>query len=132
MMRRSSRPIVYDASAVLAIVLHESGHQVLLGIEGVVLVSAVNLTEVRSRLLDGGFSAKAIDDALAGIGMSIVAFDVEQARLAAELRPATRALGLSLGDRACLALGVLKDTVVYTADRVWTRLHLPVEVRVIR
>ncbi|MBI5131184.1 MAG: type II toxin-antitoxin system VapC family toxin [Rhodopseudomonas palustris] len=131
-MQQSSNLVVYDASAVLAVLLKESGHQALQDVDVLVLLSAVNLAEVRSRLWDKGLSGGALDEMLARIEMSIVAFDAEQARLAAELRPATRAFGLSLGDRACLALGVLKNAAVYTADRVWAELKLPIEVRVIR
>jgi PIN domain nuclease of toxin-antitoxin system len=131
-MPQSSKPIVFDASAVLAVALHEPGYQELLDLESVALVSAVNLAEVRSRLWDKGSSVKAIDDVLAGVSMSIIAFDAEQARVSAELRPVTRALGLSLGDRACIALGLVRDAVVYTADRIWAKLQLPIEIRVIR
>ncbi|ABD88388.1 type II toxin-antitoxin system VapC family toxin [Rhodopseudomonas palustris] len=131
-MPQSSKVVVFDASAVLAVALHEPGHQALLGLESPVLVSAVNLSEVRSRLWDKGNSATAIDEVLAGIEMAIVAFDAEQARVSAELQPLTRALGLSLGDRACLALAMQTGAVAYTADRAWARVDLPVEVRVIR
>ncbi|MBB5045850.1 PIN domain nuclease of toxin-antitoxin system [Rhodopseudomonas rhenobacensis] len=121
-----------DASAVLAVALQEPGYRALRGLESVGLVSAVNLAEVRTRLWDKAGSASAIDGMLAGIEMSIVAFDEKQARLSAELRPATRALGLSLGDRACLALAMQTGAVAYTADRAWAKIDLPIEVRVIR
>ncbi|HEY0330597.1 MAG TPA: type II toxin-antitoxin system VapC family toxin [Rhodopseudomonas sp.] len=121
-----------DASAVLAVALHEPGHQALRGLETVGLVSAVNLAEVRSRLWDKAGSSAAVDELLTGIKMSVVAFDETQARLSAELRPVTRALGLSLGDRACLALAVQSGAVAYTADRAWAKIDLPIEVRVIR
>lgn len=77
---------MFDASAVLAIALREQGYRTLLGLEGVALVSAVNLTEVRSRLWDKSSSANRIDEALVGIDMSIIAFDAEQGKLAADLR----------------------------------------------
>jgi ribonuclease VapC len=93
---------------VLTVILDEPGRYVLLGLEGVALVSAVNFTEVRSTLWDKGYSEKAIDEALAGIDITVVSFDAEQARLAADLRRQMRRFGLSLGDRACLALGILK------------------------
>jgi PIN domain nuclease of toxin-antitoxin system len=131
-MPLSERTIVFDASVVLAIVFREPGHEVMMDLKGVALVSSVNIAEVRSRLLDGGYQRGDTDRVLGNINIQIVDFDAEQAALSAELRPPTRALGLSLGDRACLALGLLKKAVVYTADRVWSKLDLPVEVRVVR
>jgi ribonuclease VapC len=131
-MPLSERTIVFDASVVLAIVFREPGHEVMMNLKGVALVSSVNIAEARSRLLDCGYQRDDMDRVLGNINIQIVDFDAEQAVLSAELRQPTRALGLSLGDRACLALGLLKRAVVYTADRAWSKLDLPVEVRVVR
>jgi PIN domain nuclease of toxin-antitoxin system len=50
----------------------------------------------------------------------------------ARLRPLTREHGLSLSDRACLALPKRLDLPALTADTAWSRLDLRVEVRRIR
>ena len=131
-MPPSSIAVVFDASAVLTMALREPGYQSLLRLERVVLVSTVNLAEVRSRLWDKEESETVIDEMLGRIDMSVVTFDAEQAKLAADLRPQTRRFGLSLGDRACLALGIVRKAIVYTADRAWSKLDLPIEIKLVR
>jgi ribonuclease VapC len=64
--------------------------------------------------------------------MRVVDFDAELAEMSADLRPATRPNGLSLGDRACLALAQKRGAVALTADRTWASVDVPVEVRVVR
>ncbi|HUN41819.1 MAG TPA: hypothetical protein VMU81_16155 [Acetobacteraceae bacterium] len=49
-------------------------------------------------------------------------FDAAAGYTAGALRKETRALGLSLGERACLALAIQLGAVAVTADRAWTRL----------
>jgi PIN domain nuclease of toxin-antitoxin system len=62
----------------------------------------------------------------------VVPFDEEQARIAGDLVTRTRHLGLSLGDRACLALGIALAVPVYTADNTWKTLKVAVKIHVIR
>lgn len=69
---------------------------------------------------------------LAGSLIEIVPFGIDDAALAASLVPLTRALGLSLGDRACLALAIRRDAAALTADRTWLRLDLAIEIDSIR
>ena len=40
--------------------------------------------------------------------------------------------GLSLGDRACLALALKLNLPALTTDRIWENLNLSVQVQVIR
>src|SRR4051794_36200422 len=94
--------------------------------------STVNLAEVHSKLVNSGVEpARAWEVATATI-REFVSFTIEQARLAGSLVPHTRALGLSLGDRACLALGLELNAPVYTADRSWKALKLGIPIHVIR
>jgi PIN domain nuclease of toxin-antitoxin system len=124
--------LVLDASALLAVLLDEpGGDRVLPVLQGAVM-SAVNLSESVSRAIDRGFPAS---DALALVDrfrLTVSAFDRKQAELAAGLRLAMRAKGLSLGDRACLALALDLDCPVLTADRAWAALDLGVDIRLIR
>ena len=124
--------IVADASAILAALKNEPFGEVdpreLVG----VAISAVNLCEVLSKLQDDGLSEAQADAAVSAMDLSVVAFDEPQARAAARLRPLTRHAGLSLGDRACLALGLRLDSTVITADRAWASLDTGVEVVLIR
>jgi PIN domain nuclease of toxin-antitoxin system len=94
--------------------------------------STVNLAEVHGKLVQRGFS---LDDAWAAANWAIqesVAFTAEQAKTAGDLVLQTRSLGLSLGDRACLALGIALHAPVYTADRAWKDLRLGIRIHVIR
>jgi PIN domain nuclease of toxin-antitoxin system len=74
----------------------------------------------------------AIANAVARLNLRVIAFDEPQARSAARLRPVTRHAGLSLGDRACLALGDRLGCPVVTADRIWGNLDVGVDIFVIR
>jgi PIN domain nuclease of toxin-antitoxin system len=124
--------VVLDASVVLAAVFKERGHEAVLELTGVPLVSTVNVAEVRTRLADKGLDRSAIDAALGFVRMAFVDFTVDHAAISADLRASTRSAGLSLGDRACLALAQERGAVALTADRAWSNVGTPVEVRVVR
>ena len=123
---------VLDASAVLAIYLDEPGAGTVEGIVAGSLLSAVNYTEVVSRALDRGRTFDHVLRSLARMAVTVVAYDLALARRAAELRLSTRPFGLSLGDRACLALAERERLPAYTTDRNWARLDLGLDIRLIR
>ncbi len=125
--------IVLDASAVLALLNHETGADKLtLELLSDTTCSTVNLAEVQSKLVSlGGAPDEAWEDTLSSI-REAVPFTEEQARITGSLVAQTRALGLSLGDRACLALGLTLKAPVYTADKSWKDLKLGVKIHVIR
>jgi ribonuclease VapC len=124
---------VLDASAILAVIQREAGYERLTPqILDVAAVSAVNLAEVQARLRSRGWnSEEAWEDATSPV-REIVPFSAQQAQVAGDLAPETRALGLSLGDRACLTLALERNAVVYTADRAWRNLSLKLTIEVIR
>lgn len=124
--------VVLDASAILAAILGERGEEVIARLEAGALVSTVNYAEVLTRLYDLGVTHDVAERSLDLLELRIVPFDIEHAGLSAELRPATRSTGLSLGDRACLALAKAQNAIAYTADQVWANLDISVEIRVIR
>jgi PIN domain nuclease of toxin-antitoxin system len=124
--------MVLDASAILAAILREPGGERIGALTGSLLVSAVNYAEVGSRLSDLGFERSFLSDTASMLGLEIVPLDSRQAEDVADLRHATRPHGLSLGDRACLALAAARGAVALTADRAWHKLDLPVEVRLVR
>src|SRR5712692_5326230 len=124
---------VLDASALLAFLKQEGGvEQVTTAITNGAVISAVNFSEVVSKLSDGGMPEAAIHDALDPINLNIVDFDVNLAYQVGSLRPLTRRAGLSLGDRDCLALAQRLGLPLLTTDRSWKDLSLDIEVQVIR
>jgi len=129
---------VLDASALLALLLEEDGGaEVQQAIESGAAMSAVNLAEVLAKFADRGEDPVVATRLLAegGFlpkGIRVSPFDADSARETAHIRRTTTGIGLSLGDRACLALGRALDAPVLTTDRAWARLRLGVRVRVLR
>ena len=130
--------IVLDSSAFLAYLLSEPGAELVKqSLAGSAAMSAVNFAETLSKMSDLG---QDVDEAvrglaergLTGAALLILPLDERQALEIARLRRETRASGLSLGDRACLALGRVLGLPVLTADRLWQSLELAIEVRTIR
>ena len=124
--------VVLDASAVLALLNAEPGAAEVESVLGQAVISTVNVTEVFSRLLDWGMSPAEVEAVFAALDLEQQAFDSGLCRRAAWLRSATRAYGLSLGDRACLALGHRLGLPVLTADRTWLDLDVGVRVEAVR
>ena len=124
--------VVLDASAVLALVNSEPGAGVVGEVASEAAVSAVNLSEVVAKLAEGGMPAEAISELLEELNLEVIPFDSEQAYRAGLLRPLTRPIGLSLGDRACIALGLRLGSAVLTTDRGWATLDLGLEVLLAR
>jgi len=125
---------ILDASAVLAMWLGEPLAEGGDAFFADAAISAVNYAEVLSVAERRRIAAEIPAEAIHGAGIEIIPFDEAQAILAGILMPVTEGFGLSLGDRACLALAVKSEAVAVTADRVWAGLAadgLP-QVRVIR
>jgi ribonuclease VapC len=124
--------VVLDASALLAVTFAEEGCDLVLPRLPGALLSAVNLAEVLTRAVDRGMPLEAAESEIKDLPVRVIPFVAEQASLAAGLRPATAAFGLSLGDRACLALAKARGACVLTADRRWRDVAVGVEVLLIR
>lgn len=124
--------VVLDASAILALLNGEPGQEVVAEAIPNAVLNAVNLSEVVAKLGEKGMPAEAIATAMAGLEIEILPFDEASAYETARLRAPTRSLGLSLGDRACLALGRQLSLPILTADKDWSKVDLGIEVRVIR
>ena len=95
-------------------------------------MSTVNLAEVVAASARSDVSVLMLADELRLIGVRPEPFTVRQAELAGALIERTRSFGLSLGDRACVALALERDLPVLTADRAWQALDPLPEVRLIR
>jgi len=124
--------VVWDASALLLLLQQEPGWQELGPRLPQGVMSSVNLSEVAAKLMESGGAPGMTREVLDGLSVEIHDFTAELAYQVAELRGATRHLGLSLGDRACLALGVSLGASILTADRAWLGLDLGVEIELAR
>ena len=125
--------VVLDASALLALLNNEPGSETLTPeLLSNATSSTVNLAEVQTKLVsEGGDPDEAWEDTLSPI-RETAPFTDAQAKIAGDLVSQTRRSGLSLGDRACLALGIVLKAPIYTADRSWKSLKGGVRIHVIR
>jgi PIN domain nuclease of toxin-antitoxin system len=96
------------------------------------LLSSINLAEVATKLAKDGLSRSEVDEVVGALECEVVPFDRATAVEAGLLGQATHRIGLSLGDRSCLALAAVRRLPVYTADRDWATLDLGVDIRLIR
>ena len=126
--------IVLDASAVLAVILEEPGADVVVeALRSGAAMSTVNVAEVAARLHQDGWSTSEVALVFGSLGIEVLPFDPESALLSGRLRAATRKFGLGLGDRACLASGLVEGCPVLTSDRSWRDLDIAdVDIRCIR
>ena len=125
--------VVFDASAMLALLLHERGEEKLTtDLLTRSVASTVNLAEVQSKLVkNGGNPDVAWRDALSSVSL-VELYTREHARIAGDLITTTEKYGLSLGDRSCLALAIALKAPVYTTEQAWRELKVGVPIHVIR
>lgn len=129
-MSETVGPDVLDASALLALLQDEPGarHVQLAG----AVMSAVNYAEVVQKSLEKGARTDGLFVDLELLGLEVIAFDAEHAEIAAKMHSATRSFGLTIADRACLALAQARSGTAVTADQAWRHLGPDVRVRLIR
>ena len=124
---------VLDASALLVLINNEPGAEKLgPQVLGDASCSTVNLAEVQGKLVKQGVPADEAWKVTTGLIAEAAAFNLQHAKVAGTMISETSALGLSLGDRACLALAISLKAPVYTADRLWKNLKLGIKIHVIR
>lgn len=124
--------VVLDASALLALFYREAGGDEVASRLPGAIVGAVNIAEVVGKLADGGLAEEEVRLAIDALHLDVVSMDETVAWECGLLRPRTRAAGLSLGDRACLALAKVRGLPVLTADRAWLGIDVGVAVLLIR
>lgn len=117
---------VFDSSAILALIYDEPGKARVRSLLDACnpLISTVNLCEILSKLLNDGLTEDIASEMLLGLDIEIIDFANGHAKKAAELRPLTKHLGLSLGDRACLALAIQENATAVTADKNWAKVDV--------
>ena len=108
---------VLDASALIAYLKEEPGGETVAPLIPDAVISAVNMAEVVTRMTEDGFTAEQARAVIADTSVNVVTFDESLAIATGLLRDTTRHLGLSLGDRACLALAGKLGVPALTADR---------------
>ncbi len=124
--------VVLDASAVLAVLNEEPGAEQVYPYLPGALLSAVNAAEVAAKLVDSGLTAEEAGNLLDRLGLEVVRFEIHDVVPSALIRVASRAAGLSLGDRACLTLAKRQGLPALTADRQWLAVDVSVDIRMIR
>jgi PIN domain nuclease of toxin-antitoxin system len=124
--------LVLDASALIALLRREPGAERVADRLALAVIGTVNLAEVVSKFVRDGLPIDGLRDTIDELDLEILPFDEWLAYRAGELRIATRHHGLSLGDRACLALAERLGATAVTADRAWAALDVGIEVELIR
>jgi ribonuclease VapC len=127
--------IVLDASVLIAILNGEPGMEIFTKQPALLAnatMSAVNVGEVYSKLVGLGTDPNEAWQNVTALIPEVVAFDTDQAEITGRLMALTRSRGLSLGDRACLSLGISLKAAVYTTDRAWKGLRAGIAIHVIR
>lgn len=124
--------VMLDASAVLAFVNGETGSDRVPVMTGEAAISAVNYAEVVSIMIAQGMGEVPVREQLARIVLDVVDFDRGLAEEVGLMIAKTKALGLSLGDRACLAAARREQIPALTSDRSWSKVDIGVEVQLIR
>ena len=115
---------VIDSSALLASIYNEPGGEKVANILAGAKMSSVNVAEVFTKLAEVGRLSEEFVETFNSLGLQVFDLDVRQAQSVAELRPLTQHLGLSLGDRCCLALAIQLKATAITADREWKKFKL--------
>lgn len=123
---------VLDASAVLALLNQEPGMDRVEAVLADSCLGTVNYCEVLGKLIDAGMPEQEARESIGLLNVEVVGFDIDLARLAAVLRPTTKKLGLSLGDRSCLALALSRRNTAVTAERAWAKLKIGLKIELIR
>jgi PIN domain nuclease of toxin-antitoxin system len=124
--------VVFDASAILALLRREKGHERIEAFLAEGFVSAVNFCEAATKLEEAGSPPDEVATALGVLDLTIIPFTEALALQAASLRNPTKSIGLSLGDRACLATAVDLGMPAVTTDRVWGKVDVGIPIHVVR
>ncbi|NJR80848.1 PIN domain-containing protein [Sphingomonas corticis] len=127
-----SSKVVLDASALLCLLNDEPGADRVLDVLTRCVVGAANLAEVVSKLREKGLSLDEVREALGGLHLDVRPLSPAQALTIGDLRPATKSLGLSLGDRACLALAIDLQAELFTTDGALARADAGISIVNIR
>lgn len=124
--------IVLDASALLAFLFKETGHEIVAGYLDDCCISSINLLEVASRFSRDGLDPEPVLETITSLGIKIIPFEASHILPIAKLAKVGKEHGLSQADRICLGTGLVMELPVLTADKVWQDIELDLEAIVFR
>ena len=120
--------IVFDSSALIMLFAKEKGYEFIRHHMKNAIISSVNIAEVYKYCIE---VQKLTEDDCRSLkklsGIKIINFCEEQALITAKIIKETKQYGLSLGDRACIALAMLENCPVLTCDKIWQKVDLGIE-----
>ena len=132
-MNNPDQYVILDASALITLLSEEKGHEVVASILPKSIMSSVNVAEVAKFLIEKrGLSKEEVSNIIHSLIEKIMPFDTKLALTSSDIISQTKSLGLSLGDRACLALAISNGYTVYSSDKIWSQLELDCKIVVIR
>jgi PIN domain nuclease of toxin-antitoxin system len=123
---------VLDASALIAFLRDEPGAEKVTAVLSQSCISAVNLAETLGKMVEYGKPLEAVRFQIERLDIPVIPFGAEEAGIAASFWKATRSVGLSLGDRSCLALAWKLSLPALTTEGDWLKCDLGVKVLKIR
>ena len=123
---------VLDASALLVVLHNEAGAATVEPLLEAATVSAVNWSEVVQKAASRGVDVSQLRHEVEALGVHIATFDTQAAEATAYMWAATKTAGLSLGDRASLALAQSLGATAVTADKAWADVQVGVPVQLVR
>ena len=132
-MNNSDQYVILDASALITLLSEEKGSETVASILPKSIMSSVNIAEVAKFLIEKrNLNKEEVSNIIQSLIETIIPFDTQLALISADIVRDTKSLGLSLGDRACLALAISTGYTVYSSDRIWSKLDLGCKIVVIR
>jgi ribonuclease VapC len=123
-MRLKMNKVILDSSALIALIKNEKGAEIVEQLLGQIVMSTLNISEAAGILIDLGMPEEECKNSIEPYVDLVVPLDMEQSFEMAYLKKLTSNKGLSIGDRACIALGIKMKLPIYTADKIWATLQL--------
>lgn len=133
MAKKPNVKILLDASALIAVMMGESGAEAVeRHLDSGVSITSVNLAETISKLMQYGFSAEELEEVIVESQIQVVPFEKAHALLMPIFQPYIKSHNLSLADRVCLSVAQKNGYIVLTTDTTLAKLALDINVRLIR
>lgn len=116
--------VILDSSAIIALIKGETGAGIVEPLLGSIVMSTLNISEAAGILIDLGMPEEECKNSIEPYVDLVVPLDIQQSFEMAYLKKLIPNKGLSIGDRACIALGIKMALPIYTADKIWAKLDI--------